>query len=166
MDTKNTQAKATDNNNKNNNGAKSQDKKKSFSEIAKDAQAVSQVLNNSAHTGLDIYNAITARSDQQLKPTMDRNEKYYEGMHAVLIANAKNGKMPWAEYAAEKSKLISAQNSEEIRLRKADAEIKDLKATARLKTAGAWGAGLTGTGFLCWGISKIIQVVKLAKKVA
>ena len=161
---KNTQKKSAGNPG-NPNNPKAQAKGKSFSELAKDAQAISQVLNNTAHTGLDIYSKVTTRTDQQDRQISDRVAKQFEPVNGLLIAAAKEG-MPLKELIAERTQVIKDQNTEDMRLRKNDAEVKHLRSKTCLKYVGAFSAGAGGTGVLCWGISMIIKAVKLAKVAA
>lgn len=143
------------------NNSKSQVKGKPISEYAKDAQIISQVLNNSAHTGLDIYSKVTTRMDQQDKQITDRIAKQFEPINGLLIAASKNG-IPLKELISVRTQTIKDQNTEEMRARKNDAEIKHIRSDTRLKNTGAIAAGLGGGGLFLWGIAQIIKVIKLA----
>lgn len=144
------------------NGKKAADGGKGPSDWAKDLKIVSDAVNTTANTGLDFYNKVTSRIDQQDKQIIDRNARQFDELKGILVMASKDGKTPWREQLATRTELIAARNTEEMRLRKNEAEIRHLRSKTRLKNAGAGCVWLSGTSLLLWGVSKIIKALKCA----
>jgi len=130
------------------------------SDWAKDLKIVSDAVNTTANTGLDFYDKMMSRTVQLDKQLIDRNARQFDELRGILVMASKDGKTPWREQLTAQTELIVARNTEEMRLRKNEEEIRHLRSKTRLKNAGAACVGLSGTGLLLWGVSKIIKALK------